>query len=261
MKVGTDGVILGAWTEVGSPGKPMEERDSARKVPESSPREKSPSTEKPNIIPAAPGNHPEEVWRALDVGTGTGLLALMLAQRSDRLLIDAIEIDPAAAQQAAENVAGSVFADRIRVQQGDFRDFDPGPEVHYDLVICNPPYFSHSRKTADTGRNLARHSDSLDLARLFSGAAKLLSKYGKISIIVPSDQASSAKDLAGSHGLFPERILEVMPVPGAVPKRHCLQFSRSRRTPVAASIVIEEYGRQGYSDAYRALTKDFYLEM
>ncbi|MDF1571741.1 MAG: methyltransferase [Bacteroidales bacterium] len=219
MKVGTDGVILGAWTEVVGAG------------------------------------------RALDIGTGTGLLALMLAQRSQKLIIDAIEIDLAAARQAAENVAGSVFSEKISVQASDFRDFDPEAGVQYDLVICNPPYFNRAFKAAGTGRTLARHTDALDLAGIFSRADQLVREKGRISIIVPSDQAPGALEIAGVQGFYPERILKVHPVPGAAPKRHCLEFTRSNATPRVNSLVIEAHGRHGYSDAYRELTKDFYLDM
>ena len=218
MKVGTDGVILGAWTDI------------------------------------------EDAGRALDIGTGTGLLALMLAQRSQKLIIDAIEIDPAAARQAAENVAGSVYAERISVRESDFRDFDPEAGVQYDLVICNPPYFNRSFKAAGNGRTLARHSDTLDLEVLFGRAARLLRPTGRISMILPSDQVESAKEIAGMQHFYPERILGIRPVPGAAPKRYCLAFTRKKSTPEVRSLVIEEHGRHGYSDAYRELTRDFYLD-
>jgi len=217
MKVGTDGVILGAWTAV------------------------------------------EGASLALDIGTGTGLLALMLAQRSPGLMIDAIEIDPAAREQAAGNVKDSVFAGRIRVLQADFRSFQPANGTSYDLVICNPPYFNRAFKASGAGRTLARHADALDLGGIFSRADQMVSEKGRISIIIPSDQVPGALKIAGKQGFYPERILEVHPVPGAAPKRHCLEFTRSSSSPRVCSLVIEEHGRHGYSDAYRELTKDFYL--
>lgn len=218
MKVGTDAVILGAWTAV------------------------------------------DGALSALDIGTGTGLLALMLAQRSAELTIDAIEIDPAAAGQAAANVAASLFAGRIRVWQCDFRTFDIGAGGSYDLVICNPPYFNKSFKPGEISRTLARHADTLDLSLLFSGAAKALSESGRISIILPSGQAATAKKQARLHGLYPARIMEVLPVPGASPKRHCMEFSRVDVAPALGSVVIEERGRHGYSDTYRELVREFYLD-
>ncbi len=218
MKVGTDGVILGAWTDI------------------------------------------EGAGRALDIGTGTGLLALMLAQRSKSLFIDAIEIDPAAARQAAENVAGSVYAERISVRLSDFRDFDPEAGVQYDLVICNPPYFNRSFKAPGNGRTLARHSDTLDLAVLFGRVASFLLPTGRITIIIPSEQVESTKEIAGMQHFYPGRILEIRPVPGAAPKRHGIAFTRKKSTPEVQSLVIEEHGRHGYSDAFRELTKEFYLD-
>lgn len=275
MKVGTDGVILGAWTAVGVDGKlPGETGPSAANQLSFAGEQEHPADHRlPPVAESAciseePGIHrgmsrlkAGKVTRALDIGTGTGLLALMLAQRLEYLEIDAIELDPAAAEQAAANVAASDFADRIRVQQADFREFHPGGVVLYDLVICNPPYFSHSQKAAGASRRLARHSDTLELETLFGGTVRVLSQAGSLSIIIPSDQFSGAKALAGMHGLFPARILEVRPVPGAPPRRHCIQFTRAHVTPAVQSIVIEEHGRHGYSADYRELTKTFYLDL
>lgn len=217
MKVGTDGVILGAWTAI----------DGAERV--------------------------------LDIGTGTGLLALMLAQRSEMPTIDALELDRDAAMQAEQNVAGSKFHDRITVINEDFRTYDPGKDVLYDLVICNPPYFIASKKPFNRERSLARHADTLGLNNLFTGSAELLSMLGRLSIIVPAEGYAGAVEEAGQAGLHPARILYVHPLPGADPKRVCIEFSRRAQSPVTGNIVLETGQRHAWTEDYRLLTRDFYL--
>ena len=217
MKVGTDGVILGAWTNV---------TDSKR---------------------------------ALDIGTGTGLLALMLAQRSDFLTIDAIELDPGAARQAEENVAGSGFNERITVRHADFRTFNPGHGISYDLVICNPPYFSGSKLPGSRERGMARHSDTLTTEDIFTGSSRLLDKKCRLSIIVPAENAGIIIKEAQKAGLYPIRQLLIHPFPGVYPKRICIEFSREVQEPVTETITIEQGPRHAWTDEYRKLTCDFYL--
>lgn len=219
MKVGTDGVILGAWTAV------------------------------------------DEAASVLDIGTGTGLLALMLAQRSEMLTIDALELDQDAALQAAQNVAGSRFYDRIAVLNEDFRTYRPVKEKFYDLVICNPPYFIASKKPFIRERSLARHADTLSLNDLFTGSAGLLNKHGRLSIIIPAEGYARSVEEAGQAGLYPARMLYVHPLPGADPKRVCIEFSRRAQAPVTANIVLETGQRHAWTEDYRVLTRDFYLAL
>jgi tRNA1Val (adenine37-N6)-methyltransferase len=219
MKVGTDGVILGAWTAI----------DGAA--------------------------------RALDIGTGTGLLALMLAQRSELLTIDALELDRDTALQAAQNVAGSRFHDRITVINEDFRTYDPGEDVLYDLLICNPPYFIASKKPFNRERSLARHTDTLGLNDLFTGSAELLSMHGRLSIIVPAEGYAGAVEEAGQAGLHPARMLYVHPLPGANPKRVCIEFHRKEQALATERIVLETGQRHAWTEDYRLLTKEFYLAL
>jgi tRNA1Val (adenine37-N6)-methyltransferase len=219
MKVGTDGVILGAWTAI------------------------------------------DGATRALDIGTGTGLLALMLAQRSELLTIDALELDRATALQAVQNVAGSRFHDRISVQNRDFRTYGPGKDGFYDLVISNPPYFVASKRPSNRERSLARHADTLGLNDLFIGSAGLLSTHGRLSIIVPAEGYSGAVEEAGQAGLHPARIMYVHPLPGVDPKRVCIEFSRRTQDPVTGNIVLETGQRHVWTEDYRLLTKDFYLAL
>jgi tRNA1Val (adenine37-N6)-methyltransferase len=217
MKVGTDGVILGAWAAI----------DGAA--------------------------------RALDIGTGTGLLALMLAQRSETLIIDALELDRDAALQAAQNVAGSRFHNRITLLNEDFRAYNPLKGGFYDLVICNPPYFIASKRPSNRERSLARHADTLSLNDLFTGSARLLNMGGRLCIIVPAESYGKAVEEAGRAGLHPLSVLYVHPLPGVDPKRVCIEFSRRVQVPVTGNIFVETGQRHTYTEDYRQLTKDFYL--
>lgn len=219
MKVGTDGVILGAWTAV------------------------------------------DGAVRVLDIGTGTGLLALMLAQRSELLTVNALELDRNAALQAEQNVDGSRFHDRIMVLNEDFREYDPGRGCFYDLVICNPPYFSASKKPVNRERGLARHADTLSLEDIFTGSASLLSACGRLSIIVPAEGYARAVEEAGQAGLYPARTLYVHPLPDAVPKRVCIEFSKKVHALVTEKIVLETGRRHAWTEDYRLLTKDYYLAL
>ncbi len=218
MKVGTDGVLLGAWTDL------------------------------------------KGVKSVIDVGTGTGLLALMLAQRSEILEVDAIEIEKEAAIQAGENVRGSKFSERIQVRQADFNTFSKERQCCYDLMICNPPYFSKARKPDSSGRSLARHDDSLSLSQLFEGAAGLLGKNGRVSIIIPFESVEESNKKAKSAGFYPLTMLHVIPLPGKPPVRSCITYSRKHVTTETGSMIIESGGRHIYSDEYKALTSAFYLD-
>ena len=218
MKVGTDGVILGAWADM----------NGATKV--------------------------------LDIGTGTGLLALMIAQRSQVSKIDALEIDKIAAEQALQNIMGSNFAGQIDVINIDFRNYYPGCNKTYDLIICNPPYFDKSKKPIDNSRVLARHTESLSLENILEGAKHILSQRGRLSLILPAGHYVDLCKMALLFNLFPSRILHVIPTPGKPAKRICLELKFNRGECVSDSIIIEENGRHSYSDAYKHLTQDFYLE-
>lgn len=217
MKVGTDGVLLGAWTAL----------YSAKKI--------------------------------LDIGTGTGLIALMLAQRGTDALVDAIEIEEEAGRQAVENVAKSPYASRIDVHCSSLADFLEGRKKGYDLLVCNPPFFIDSKKAEGAERSLARHSDELSLEALTKASDELLGADGTLSIIIPFEQEARAIELAAYHKLFIRRRMHVFPVPGKPGKRVCLQFSRECTKVEHSDLVIEANGRHVYSEDYIRLTKDFYL--
>ncbi len=217
MKVGTDGVLLGAWA---------------------------------NVAGAA---------SVLDVGTGTGLIALMLAQRSEDARIEAIDIDVHAVEQATENALQSPWPDRIAVSIADYNTFRVGEEVHYDLIVSNPPYFKQSLKPSVKSRALARHDHMLSHEALIDSTVRLLNDTGRMCVILPYVEGSVFVALAASKGLFCTRKTNVYPTPGADIKRLLLEFTKVHTKTIEDNLVIEENGRHLYSKEYLALTKEFYL--
>jgi len=215
MKVGTDGVLLGAWVTVNR------------------------ST---NI---------------LDIGTGTGLIALMLAQRSDARIVG-IDIDGNASAQALENVLNSHWENRISIEHTDLQSFLP--LTNFDLIVSNPPFFSNSLLSPDESRTFARHTQSLSLPYLIEKSARLLTPNGRFALILPADSESLLLQIAQSQGLIPHRITRVIATPGATPKRILVEFSFTSQPCIIDSLLIEQ-ARHRYSDEYIALTRDFYLKM
>ena len=129
----------------------------------------------------------------------------------------------------------------------------------YDLIICNPPYFSSSMRPQGKERSLARHDDGLSLEELFKGAAAFLLPTGKLSLIIPAELREKTREIAAKHTMFPVRVLHIQPTPEKEAKRVCLEYSFKADECTEETLVIEEGGRHVYSEAYTGLTKDFYL--
>lgn len=217
MKVGTDGVLLGAWTSV------------------------------------------KNAQRILDIGTGTGLVALMLAQRSTPdVTIVALEIDEIGVEQARENVERSPWSERIEVLHRDFNEFQADDK--FDVIVSNPPYFVDSLACPDLQRNTARHNGSLTYADLLKGVAGLLSDTGSFTIVIPTDVAELVKSIAANYQLYASRQLFVITKPGANPKRTLITFTFQAQECQPEELLIE-LARHEYSEEYIALTRDFYLKM
>lgn len=215
MKVGTDGVLLGAWADV----------DGAERV--------------------------------LDVGAGSGLVALMLAQRSEQVRVTAIEIDEEAAQQARENVAASPFAGRVEVVAGDFLQYAAAP---FDAVVSNPPFFEEDLLPPDQQRASARHTSSgLNFESLVTGSCRLLREGGLLQVIVPKTAQTRFHALCNAAGLTLARATDVRTVVRKAPKRVMLQFVKgaSAAAVVRDEIVLMENGER--TAQYAALCRDFYL--
>jgi len=200
----------------------------------------------------------DHISRALDVGTGSGLIALMIAQRSEAV-IDAVEIDPPAALQASENSGCSPWKDRIHVHTGSFQEFAALCGKKYDLIVSNPPFFRNALKPGDKRRSNARHDLSLTHEELLKGSASLLSPQGKFCVILPYQEKDSFAELASIYRLHCKRITEVKTTPGAVFSRVLMSFGPVfTGTPDRTELTLHE-ADGSYSEDYRELTKDFYL--
>ena len=198
--------------------------------------------------------------RILDVGTGTGLIALMMAQRFPEASITAIDIDAEAGQQAAENVAASPFADRIQVVQAEVTTFDTPIRdiIQYDSIVCNPPYFVDSLTCPDRRRTLARHDRSLSYRQLMTAASRLLADDGELSVVIPFDCRIRLEQEAALAGLSKVRQCAVHTTPGKPPRRYLLAF-RKHPAPLEEETGILEDSPGHRSSWYQQLTKDFYL--
>ncbi|MBO4268314.1 MAG: methyltransferase [Bacteroidaceae bacterium] len=213
MKVGTDGVLLGAW------------------------------------FPMEPG------MSVLDIGTGTGLIALMAAQRGAESVV-AVEIDPDAAGQAAENAYSSEWSGTIKVINADIAVFTAGSG--FDRIVCNPPYFRNSLRSPDTGRNTARHNDSLSYETLARSSVRLLAPDGLLCVVLPYDAVDMFTKCAVMEGFYLCRRTDVVTVTGRPPKRALLAFGKKCRT--LQTDLLSICGPAGKeTPEYINLVNNFYL--
>ena len=196
--------------------------------------------------------------RILDIGTGSGLIAIMAAQRSNAT-VTGIEIDASAARQARENADNSPWGNRIEIINGDLLKYNP--EETFDTIVSNPPYFVNSLKCDDSSRPLARHSVSLGRAAFFDKADKLLSKNGKISIIIPCDIENEWRSSANSYRFAPIRIAYIKTTPRKEAKRVLIEFCKGDCIKCNESILILENKPGVYSDEAREILRDFYLKI
>jgi tRNA1Val (adenine37-N6)-methyltransferase len=192
----------------------------------------------------------------LDVGTGTGLLALMMAQRSDAF-ITAVEIDQPAANEAIANINNSPWKNRIELVNTSFQHFCDTSRAKFDLIISNPPYFSNSSKPGDPRRKDARHDDQLPFSDLIDGSLRILTETGTLSVILPVAEAEQFLNLARDKGLYLFRSTRIRHRPGKPPHRRLLQFSTTSRELEKSFLTIQN--QNDYTYGYKQLTKDFYL--
>lgn len=219
MKVGTDGVLLGAWTSVSAD---------------------------PTSI--------------LDIGAGTGLLALMLAQRTYAETIEAIEIDVDAFEQCVENFEGSPWADRLFCYHAGLDEFVDEVEDRYDIIVSNPPFYAEEVGSGNASRDVARQMQSLPLEELVEAVSNLLSPEGKFSTIIPYKETTRFIELAAQCKLFPNRITRVKGNSTSEFKRSLVECSFSKSEIVEDELIIE-HQRHKYTEEYVELTKEFYLKM
>lgn len=195
----------------------------------------------------------------LDIGTGTGVIALMLAQRFANALVDGVETDTAACKHARLNCARSPWADRIDIYDCSVQTFAPGRS--YELVVANPPWFRSSLKPENNARRIARHDDSLTRYELITAAAQLMSSDGRFCLIIPADQESDFIADAAEFGFHCERCCRVCPTPTRPPKRVLLEFSRNEGVECEQSELVVELSRHVYSQQYAELARDFLLKL
>lgn len=197
--------------------------------------------------------------RILDIGTGTGLIAIMAAQRTVEARITAIDIDPDCITQAKENATASPWSERIDIVHTPLQEF--ATDEKFDVIVSNPPYFVDSFLSPDASRSTARHTDTLSFNELTQGVLRLLAQEGRFALILP--QPEMALFLTAARGrLFVTRRCEVWSTPTSGIRRIMSELSMTppQRPPLTEKLIIEDNGPQGYSEEYRALTRDFYLK-
>lgn len=197
--------------------------------------------------------------RILDVGTGTGVIALMLAQRSTDAKIDAVELDERSAKQAEHNVKKSRWSNRISVIHTSFQQFAEKSHEQYELIVSNPPYFVDALLPHDEKRLLSRHTEALSYDELLDGAVKLLHKDGCMSVILPYVEGNVFIAKAAAVGLYCIHKTNVYPFMGKPVKRLLLNFSRRAEPHCESSLFIHLPKSTDYTPEYKTLTKDFYL--
>lgn len=217
MKVGTDGVLLGAWCNV------------------------------------------KNVSSALDVGTGSGLIAIMLAQRNRECLVSAVEIDRESCTEAKENAARCPWSERINISHSSFQEYYRKNDTTFDLIVSNPPYFQNSLLNPDPKRSVARHAGLLPVPDLITGVNKLLSKKGKYCMILPVPEAGLFIKTAAGEGLFCRKITTVIPNPGKPPGRYLMEFGKTKGEIEKDELIVELDERHKYSEDFKRLTGAFYL--
>jgi tRNA1Val (adenine37-N6)-methyltransferase len=203
-------------------------------------------------------NHPFSI---LDIGAGTGILSLMLAQRSNAAQIDAVEIDDEAYEQCVENFESSPWRDRLFCFHAGLDEFLDEPEDEYDLIISNPPFYSENHKTDSAQRDLARFQEAMPFEDLIEAARLLLSENGIFAVIIPFKEEEKFIELCAEVELYPIKITRVKGTPTTEVKRSLLAFKRYELSVLTADELIIETARHQYTEDYIALTKDFYLKM
>jgi len=196
----------------------------------------------------------------LDIGTGTGIIALMLAQKSNAAIV-AIDIDKDSTEQAKLNVAESSFASQIKVQHISFQELSSVSTQKFDLIVSNPPFFVDSLKSTNGGRTMARHNDLLSFEDLLRGVKKLLSEKGKFCLILPKNEALLFRDLAKSKGLYLSKLMRIRTRPEKdSEKRHLMQFEFKETEFSESTLVLEADSHRNYTEEYKKFTQDYYLK-
>lgn len=207
----------------------------------------------------APVSH--NPFSILDIGAGTGIIALMLAQRTHAEQIDALEIDEDAYEQAVGNFEASPWGDRLFCFHAGLDEFIEEPEDEYDLIVSNPPFYAEDYKTNDEQRDLARFQDAMPFEEIVEAADLLLSENGILAVIIPFREETKFTALAKDFELYPIKITRVKGTPKSEIKRSLLAFSRNEVSEIEIDELVIEIDRHVYTPEYIDLTKEFYLKM
>jgi tRNA1Val (adenine37-N6)-methyltransferase len=219
MKVGTDGVLLGAWAGV------------------------------------------QEVKDVLDIGAGTGVIAIMLAQRKSDAIVDAVEIDESACRTAERNMRNSPFSSRLNSFKKPIQDYAKLTRKEYDLIVCNPPFFTGGTLSAQTSRNEVRHTIKLPNGELLSCVQRLLRKDGKFCVVLPFIEGLRFKELARNYNLYCTKVTQVKSKKEKPIERLLLQFQKVNQLEETNELIIQFEKRNDFTPEYIALTRAFYLKM
>lgn len=217
MKIGTDGVLLGAWA------------------------------------------HHESPDRILDIGTGSGLIALMLAQRFPEARITAIEPDSQAASQAGENFRISEWKDRLTIHETSLQEFAAATEMRFSMIVSNPPFYDTTLTNPDPRTTSARHTCSLSHGELMSYASRLMVENGRLCIIIPDEYSGKIIRTAAGSGLHAVRKTSVLTVEGKRPRRVLVEFSKHAVSTCTEDTLVIRHRDGDYTEEYRTLTADYYL--
>jgi tRNA1Val (adenine37-N6)-methyltransferase len=194
----------------------------------------------------------------LDIGTGTGIISLMLAQKSTAL-IDAIDIDKNAYTQAQENISGCKWKERIQIHHTSLQQYANTCTHKYDLIVSNPPYFVDSSKALEESRTNARHTDQLPFGALLDGVLKLLNPTGRFYVILPTKESQLFREMAEEQKLFATRLTRVITRTDKPEKRLLMKFEFVQKKVEEGTITIEQDERHSYTEQYKELTKDYYI--
>lgn len=217
MKVNSDGMLLGAWSDV------------------------------------------SQAIRILDIGTGTGIIALMLAQRTQNSIIDGIEIDLESAEEAQVNFKTSMWRERLNCIHGSIQEYSSGSKWKYDLIVSNPPFFSGGTFSANENKNNVRHTIKLSHGDLLIGVSRLLSQKGRFDLVLPYMEGERFIDLSQRYNLFPIKVTEMRPKLEKPIERLLISLTKEK-TSVIRDELIMYADTDVYTDEYKNLTKDFYLK-
>lgn len=202
-----------------------------------------------------------EQGRILDIGTGTGILSLMAAQRTSSVAITALEIDKNAALQACENTAQSPWHDRISVLNEDFTLWAGSCEEKYECIISNPPYFEQSLLSPDAARSVARHTETLSYAQIFDFSRKLIQKHGSLNLVLPANLLERTNETAQLYGWGITRLTYIRTTSRKNAKRVLCEWQQHHHTPCTPSTLTIHIDGGAYSQEYIDLTQDFYLHL